>query len=255
MASRIQQKRPSIVAERAFFLSMTAVIFALVLWGFAKSFYLRTVLEPPPTHIDHPGWLGWMFIVHGLLFTLWLGLFVTQAVLIGSKRLPLHKRVGKAAWPLYFAVLAMGLHIGWLGAAYGFHDVPFDSVTFSALPWLVIIAFAILCGLGLRERRDPQRHKRLMLLGTLALSDAGIARVAFFYPYIPSWVSATVFLLVPVIIWDLVTRRRIHSATILGSFLIILALALSVPIGGTEAWHAFVTSTLGIESVPPIPPA
>src|SRR5205085_12427484 len=153
---------------------------------------------------------------------------------------------------LYFAVIIMGLAIGWFGAAYGFHGVPFDSVTFSALPWLVIVAFAILCGLGLRERRDPQRPKRLMLLGTLGLCDAGIARVTYFYQFIPEWMTATVLLVIPVILWDLATLRRIHSATLLGGALILLALVASIPIGQTAAWHGFVTGLLGIEAVPSI---
>jgi hypothetical protein len=248
-----RQTRTSIRNERIFFLSMMAAIAGLVVWGFARSFYLRTVMVPPETWIDRPGWMGWLFIAHGILFTLWLGLFATQTMLIGSKNLPLHKRVGQAAWPLYFAVIAMGLVIGWIGAAYGFHGVPVDSVTFSALPWLVILAFAILCGLGLRERRDPQRHKRLMLLGTLALCDAGIARVTYFYPYIPEWMTATVLLVIPVILWDLATLRRIHSATLLGGALILLSLVASIPIGQTPAWHGLVTGVFGIEAVPPLP--
>ena len=248
-----RQTRESVRNERIFYLSMTGAIFVLVVWGFARSFYFRTVLTPPPTWIDRPDWTGWLFVAHGVLFSLWLGLFVTQTMLIGSKNLPLHKRVGRAAWPLYFAVVAMGLVIGWFGAAYGFHGVPFDSVTFSALPWLVIVAFAILCGLGLRERRDPQRHKRLMLLGTLGLCDAGIARVSLFYPFIPEWTSATTFLVIPVILWDLATLRRIHPATLLGTALIVLALIASIPIGQSAVWHGLVTGLLGIVPVPAIP--
>lgn len=255
MATRASARHASIGAERAFYLSMAAAIFALVLWGFSRSFYLRTVLSPPDTWIDAPGWIGWTFIGHGLLSTLWLGLFALQVVLIGSKRLPLHKQVGKSLWPLYFAIVAVGLFVGWIGAAYGFHGVPFDSVTFSALPWMVILSFALLAGLGLRERRDPQRHKRLMLLGTLVLCDAGIARVAYFYQFLPAWLSFTVIMLAPIILWDLYTLRRVHRATILGGTLIVLSLIVSIPIGRSAPWHGFVSGFLGIEGVAPRGPA
>jgi MFS family permease len=240
----------SLRSERAFFLAMMGAIFLLVVWGFAPSFYLRGWMTPPPTHIDRPGWMGWMFIAHGLLFTLWLALFAVQTLLIGSKRLPLHKRIGRSVYPLYFAIVAMGLFIGYLGARNGFHDVPFDSVTFSALPWLVILAFAVLAWAGLNERRDPQRHKRLMLLATVAIADAGIARVLFFHAYLPPWMSATVLLLIPLVIWDLATLRRIHRTSLWGGLLVAGALLLSVPIGMTRPWHVFVGTLIGGEGVP-----
>jgi hypothetical protein len=161
----------------------------------------------------------------------------------------LHKEIGQAAWPLYFGIIAMGLVVGWMGAKYGFHDVPFDSVTFSTLPWLVIISFAILCGMGLRERRDPQRHKRLMLIGTLIMADAGIARVGLFHQLLPAWLDPTLFMLIPIILWDLRTLGRLHKATLLGSGLAVLALLLSIPIGQSSAWHGFAGAALGIEGV------
>lgn len=244
-----RKTRQSIAAERAFYLSMTAAIFLLVLWGFAPSFYLRNYMTPPPTFIDGSGLSRWLFIVHGLLFTGWLALFATQTVLIGSKRLPVHKRVGKAAYPLYFAVVALGLGVTWFGARYGFH-VPLDSITFSALPWLVILVFAILGWAGLNERRDPQRHKRLMLLATIAMADAGIARVPAFGPFLPQWLTPTVFMLIPLILWDLATLRRLHRTTVGGGLLVAGALLLAIPIGTTGPWHALVSTLIGSDGVP-----
>ena len=245
-----RRTRQSLAAERSFFLAMMAAIFLLVVVGFARSFYFRGWATPPASYIDRPDWMSWTFIAHGVLYTIWLLLFAVQTVLIGSKRLPLHKRIGQSVYPLYFAIVAMGLFVGYLGARYGFHAVPFDSITFSALPWLVILAFAVLGWAGLKERRDPQRHKRLMLLATIAIADAGIARVSFFHGYLPIWLSPTVLMLIPLLVWDLATLRRIHRTTIIGGMLVAGALLLSVPLGMSKPWHAFVTTVLGIETVP-----
>ncbi len=240
----------SLASERAFFLGMMAAIFLLVVWGFAPSFYLRGWMTPPPTYIDRPDWMSWMFIAHGVLFTLWLLLFAVQTVLIGSQRLTMHKRVGQSVYPLYFAIVAMGMFVGFLGARHGFHAVPFDSITFSALPWWVMLAFAVLAWAGLKERRDPQRHKRLMLLATIAIADAGIARVTLFHAFLPPWMSATVLLLIPLVLWDLGTLRRIHRTTIKGGLVVAAALLLSVPLGMTRPWHAFVSTIIGSDGVP-----
>jgi hypothetical protein len=242
--------RTPLRAERIFFLSMMAALLFLVAWGFAPSFFLRHWLTPPATYIDRPGWMGWTFILHGSLFILWMLLFSVQTVLIGSKRLRLHKRIGKSIYPLYFAMIAVGTFVGYLGARYGFHDVPFDSLTFSALPWMVLGAFALLGWAGIHERKDPQRHKRLMLLATIAVSDAGIARVTLFQHFLPPWLDATVFMLVPLVLWDLATLHKVHRTTIKGGLLVAAALLLSVPIGSTKPWHMLVGGLLGVHGVP-----
>lgn len=242
--------RTPLKAERIFFLSMTTALLVLVAWGFSPSFYLRHWIAPPATHIDRPGWMGWTFILHGALFTTWMLLFGVQTVLIGSKRLRLHKQIGKSVYPLYFAMIVVGSFVGYLGARYGFHDVPFDSVTFSALPWMVLGAFAVLGWAGIHERKDPQRHKRLMLLATIAVSDAGIARVMFFQQFLPPWLDPTLFMLVPLVVWDIATLRKVHRTTILGGLLVAASLLISVPIGSTRAWHTLVGSVLGLHGVP-----
>ena len=245
-----RKTKTSLRSERAFFLGMMAALVVLDVWGFAHSFYLRSVLAPPVTYLDRPDWMRWAFMIHGTLFTCWIILFATQTVLIGSKRLPLHKQIGQAIYPLFFAIVAYGLFVGWLGARHGFHDVPFDSVTFSALPWLVILTFAALAWLGLNERRDPQRHKRLMLLATLALSDAGIARVSVFHSILPPWLDFTPFMVIPLVLWDLATLHKVHRTTLWGGLLVAGALILSVPIGMTKPWHSAVETLIGGPGVP-----
>lgn len=246
----VRKTRQSLLAERTFYLSMMAAIFLLVVWGFAPSFFLRGWMTTPPTYIDRPDWMSWAFIVHGLLATAWLILFAVQTVLIGRKQLRLHKAIGQSVKPLYFVLVATGLLVGYIGARYGFHQVPFDSVTFSALPWLVIIVFAVLGWAGLNERRDPQRHKRLMLLATIALADAGVARVSFLQGVLPPWLSATLLLLIPLLLWDLATLRRLHRTTVKGGLFVAAALLLAIPIGMSKPWHALVTTIIGGEGMP-----
>jgi hypothetical protein len=246
-----RKTKTSLRSERAFFLGMMAALVVLDVWGFARSFYFRSVLAPPGTYLDRADWMRWAFMIHGTLFTCWIILFATQTVLIGSKRLPLHKQIGQAIYPLFYAIVVYGLFVGWLGAKHGFHDVPFDSVTFSALPWLVILVFAGLVRSGLNERRDPQRHKRLMLLATILLSDAGIARVGLFHALLPDWLDPTVFMLIPLVLWDLSTLRRVHPTTIKGGLLVAAVLLLAVPIGMTKPWHMVVSAITGTNGVPP----
>ena len=58
-------------------------------------------------------------------------------------------------------------------------------LVFLIVPFSTLIVFPSLIGAALWWRRTPDVHKRLMLIGTLELTPAGIARWAVFAPYGP----------------------------------------------------------------------
>ena len=51
-----------------------------------------------------------------------------------------------------------------------------DAKTFFVIPISDILAFAGFVGLAYYWRRKPEAHKRLILIGTIAITDAAIAR-------------------------------------------------------------------------------
>ena len=63
---------------RRFFTAMAGVALAVVLVGFAPSFYLNAFLDAKP--------LSPLIHVHGFLFTLWPMLFLTQSLLARTGR-------------------------------------------------------------------------------------------------------------------------------------------------------------------------
>lgn len=246
MATIAGPGRVSSRAERAFYLAMALVLLVFVGWGFSASFYLRPFgASVPPTSLDGtgPGW--WLFVAHGGVFTAWLLLFVAQTALVGSRQLRLHRAIGRNAYWLYALVVATGLLVTFYGARYGFHIPGLDRQTFAAVPFFTILAFAILAWSGLAERSDVQRHKRLMLLAMIALSDAGLGRIAFFRLFMADWLPATVLMLVPLLLWDLATRGRPHRTTLSAGLLVAAVLILAIPIGMTAPWHALVNAVTG----------
>jgi len=82
------------------------------------------------------------------------------------------------------------------------------------------ISFAALAWTGLLLRRRTPVHKRLMLLATIAVIGPALARLArlpIFGGEQGVFTSiVTLALLAAVIVHDVVTTRRIHSATVLG---------------------------------------
>ena len=110
----------------------------------------------------------------------WVVLLMAQSLLIRTGRWQIHRRLGIAAIGLAGVMLILGpavaitIQRAQLGLA---HPSPvFGNPAFLAVQLGGIIAFGVLVTAGFLLRRNPSAHRRLMLLATLAISDAGFAR-------------------------------------------------------------------------------
>jgi len=107
-----------------------------------------------------------------------------------------------------------------------------------------MLVFASLVGAAFYFRRQPDSHKRLMLLATIAILPAAVARLpfAFIQQYGPlAFFGLADLFIVPCLIYDVITRGRPHRATVLGGALIVASHPLRLVIGNTHAWLAFAT--------------
>ncbi len=240
--------RPSEQSDHAFFSGMTLLTTAIVLWGFAPSFFLRG-LVPPAGHsyLDPPSQpIRWLYIAHGLVFTVWVALGLTQVALVASGQTGLHRRLGRTAFVLVPAMVVMGLAVSGYATRHGFHDVAVPSAVFSTVPVSDIALYCAFVTAGLATRRQPQAHKRWMLFAMIAIAEAGWARIDALNPgSLPPWVSTELVLLVPIIAWDLTRLGRLHVATLWGSTAIAGAFSLRLWVGATPAWLALVRGVFG----------
>ena len=98
---------------------------------------------------------------------------------------------------------------------------PMPSLQFLVERLTVLGLFAVFVTLGAVGRRDPQSHKRYIILASIALIEAGVGRWRFEYLTRPSpvsgwgWIELSVDLfLAPLIVWDLGSRGRLHPAAL-----------------------------------------
>jgi uncharacterized membrane protein YozB (DUF420 family) len=230
--------------ERRFYQAMILVILACIVLGFSRSFFLRPLFLG--VHAPTEAW----FYFHGAIFTLWLALLFTQASLIGNNNVALHQRLGVTAFGLVPLMIFMGL-VGALIAARrpgGFIDIPVPPLQFMIVPFADMLWFGVLAGLALTYRREPQVHKRLILLASIALTEAGIARWPF-EPYISSpplafWTKT--LLLLPMVGWDLYSRKRVHPVTLWGGLFLISEGPVRDYISQTALWLAFAKWATGL---------
>ena len=230
-------------AERRFFTGMALAILATVVVGFSRSFFLR------PLFPDWPSPPEMIFYVHGAMFTAWIVLLVAQASLVAGGRTELHRKIGP-----YGAVLAVGMVVlGTLAPlvaarrATGFVQIPVPPLQFLAIPMFDMILFASFVWMAIANRRDPQAHKRLMLLATINLVTAAIARWPGVFALGPlAFFGLTDLFIIAMAIWDFRTRGRLHPVTLWGGLLTIVSQPLRLLLSGTEGWLAIARWATGL---------
>ena len=222
--------------ERLFYLTMSSAFVITVFAGFSRTFYLRPKFHPEP--------LMPLLYVHGFIFTLWIALLLTQTTLIATKRTRTHTRLGIAGMLLASLMIVIGT-VTAIVRAKGASPIPgVNPLSFLTIPLGDMLVFMILVGSAFYFRRRLEIHKRLMLLATIAILPAAVARLpfAFIQQYGPlAFFGLSDLFIVPCLIYDISTRERPHRATVLGGALIVLSHPLRLIVGNTHAWLAFAT--------------
>src|SRR5256885_834426 len=212
--------------ERLFYLAMASAFVIIVFAGFSRTFYLRPKFHPDP--------LKPLLDVHGFIFTLWIALLLTQTTLIVTKRTRTHMRLGIAGILLAGLMVVIGT-ITAIVRAKGPSPVPgVNPLSFLTIPLGDMLVFAILVSAAFYFRRRADMHKRLMLLATIAILPAAVARLpfAFIQQYGPlAFFGLTDLFIVPCLIYDIVARGRPHRATVLGGALVVISHPLRLGLG------------------------
>lgn len=221
--------------ERLFYTGMSIAFIVTVFAGFSRTYFLRAYFNPQP--------LLPLLHLHGIVFSAWLALFLTQTTLVAANRTRLHRKLGIAGVVLASLMFIVGCGTAIIRAKVV--DVPPgapSALVFLTIPLGDMLVFAILVAGAFYFRRKPDIHKRLMLLSTISILPAAIARLPFDFiqQYGPlAFFGLADLFIVPCLIYDIVTRGRPHRATVFGGALLVISHPLRLVIGNTAAWLAF----------------
>jgi hypothetical protein len=247
IATEIEPVREKV---RLFYVWMAAACAVVAFGGFAPTYWLQlsagTFVGSPLVHI------------HGVLFSSWTLLLLSQTLLIANGRVLNHRAWGLAGISLATAMVVMGLAaaiqtltVG-LRAGYGDH-----SRAFLILPVSGIVLFAGFFIAAIVTIQRPEAHKRLMLLATITLLQAAMARIFFVLitgggpglrpglgpppplaiGLVPSLI--TELLIVAGLVYDWRTRGRPHPVWLIGAAVTTAVILLRGPLGSTHGWLAF----------------
>lgn len=194
-----------------------------------------------PTYFS-PLWRGTLAIptvvhAHGVVFLGWMMLVMTQVIAAARNNLPLHRRIGRWGIAYGCVVIVLGLIVGPANAVIKANSGVWtrDQAAGSLLVSVGdMLSFAGWFGAAIWYRARPEVHKRLMVVATVALLFAALAR----WTFIASGLLRAAIWLSPIFIGmvhDWITRRRVHPVYVVGSIALFL-FAFRLLLARSEAW-------------------
>jgi hypothetical protein len=222
-------------SDRIFFSTMIVLLWATILWGFARTYFLAGMVGAPlPNKLIH---------IHGAAFTLWMMLLLVQEGLVAGRKIKWHKQLGLAGFGLAVLMVVLGVLAANDELRRGSSPPGIDASTFYIVPLSAIVMFAVLAYLAYRFRFKPAEHKRLILIATINIAGAGIGRwpVAALQQHPPLQSLVTLTFLLLLVGYDLVSQHRVLKSTLWASLGLMIVQLVRVPIGFTPMWHHFAT--------------
>jgi hypothetical protein len=236
--------------DRNFFLLWVLLISLCILAGFS-----REIIQQIETHQSAPPLI---VLFHAAAFVGWLALLTAQVLLIRSRRVHIHRRLGVAGMVLAGAMVILGT-----AAALSMGRLQFDA-SVRVTPLLSdqiadMVAFAGLAGAAFLLRKQPAAHKRLILLATVSISDAGFARLLGWdgapFPWLFELLRAggggglerfwqdmgalclgAAIMILALGVYDWITRRRLHPVYVAGTAFLAALFVLKVALMVDPLW-------------------
>ena len=224
-------------ADRRLYTAGAVVALLVVLIGFAPSYYLKAFFGGRE--------LSLLVHMHGLVMTSWVVLFFVQARLVASGKVAVHRKLGAYGVIVAALVVIVGTTTAIVAARNGVSPpgAP-PALVFLAIPIGDMLLFTILFTSAILLRRRSDFHKRLMLVTTLGILTAAIARIPLNFLQaggLPAFFAVTDLILIGTIAYDTVKNRRLHPAFGWGFAVVILSQVARFLVAGTPQWLQFAT--------------
>lgn len=230
--------------DRRLSLGASLMFLALVLWTFARTFYLQPLFHTPP--------LSALLHVHGAVMTGWVVLLVTQVSLIAAHRTRWHRRLGAfgAVWGALVVLIGSITTLHAAAREVRAHtDFAASQIVITSLDLLQMLFFASFVAIAIWQRQRPDYHKRLMLLTIACMLPDALARlpVSFMSQATETELNLRIMLGLDLFIvicvgLDTLWHRRLHPAFAWGAALFIGAFHVALYFTQTRAWIAFAGS-------------
>ncbi len=204
-------------SDRQFFLIYVIAIWIVIVTGFG----LDIVRKGAAHKLVYP----LIIHAHAVVYVGWLILLTAQILLIRKRDYQTHRKLGQVAVILLPLMVVLGFEAPIVMDHIHRMDPNINlKLLMMSTQFTNIIGSMVLIIAGLVLRKDPSAHKRLMLMGTVGLTEPGFSRIIHhplnlilgegFWPYIIETYIGSITLMITLGAYDLITRKRLHPAFI-----------------------------------------
>jgi hypothetical protein len=231
-------RTPAVSRRFPFFAVAHTALLAIVLVGFAPTFFLRAFFDTPP--------IPAVLYVHGAILTSWFSLAVVQGWLARAGRaspdlMRWHRVLGYSA--AIFAAIVVVSGSGATARMAARLKTPTDPE--HIIVWgnyFTLVLFGTFVALAVLLRKRPNAHQRLTLFASISIIGAALGRFPL-WPAFASGIDAArnfaigglLVMLAAAIAYDIATRRKPHPVTWIGALAIIGSIAGAVALGLSQS--------------------
>jgi hypothetical protein len=233
MSHVADQSSQQLPAFKKIYLGISFVMVAIIALGFWPSYFgLLFGNELKKELFIH---------VHALVYVSWMALFITQISLVATRRVALHRKVGRFGMVWGMVVLVVGT----VTAVLRFGTMTADGLVeparqFVIWPLMDMVIFAVFFVPAIVYRRKPDMHKRLMIVATTNLIVAavfravGLATPMMHVAFVLVWLSPIIIAM----IYDFNRQRLVHPVYVAGAIVLTLSTFRDALVT-TDSWLAF----------------
>ncbi|HSF54513.1 MAG TPA: hypothetical protein VLA71_12210 [Algoriphagus sp.] len=156
----------------------------LTVAGFFFTYFTKLQMNPSLTHL------------HFALMATWMGIVITQPLLIHYRKTHLHRKVGKLSYvvvPLVILSTYLVMRQGYANqlaafesdfaegvAPYTYEEGRMNIASFTALPFVYLLWLTLFYGLAIGFRKLASFHARFMIAAVLTFMGPTVDRILFF---------------------------------------------------------------------------
>lgn len=202
-------------ADQRFFVRFSIIMAAVIIFGFAQ-FAARGMVD----FSRAPKWVH----LHGILMLGWLGILVTQNLLIQRGNIALHRKVGWVGGVLALIICVTGIFTGYMAVQLQRFPPFFNNSYFLALILVEMVIFALMVIWAIALRRQTQWHRRIIIGATIVLLEPAFGRLLPM-PLLGDWgewmvLACQLTFIVVLARHDQKTTGQVHPATLISGAIV-----------------------------------
>jgi hypothetical protein len=188
--------------DRYFYFSLSLIVAVVIVAGFSRTVDQGLIHAAPRRPV-----LLWM---HGAAFTGWVVFFILQSGLVRIHKVSLHRLLGWFGAALAALMVVLGFVVSVVMGRFDAVVMHQPDPAFLSVTFYDMFAFGTLVGLAILWRGKLDWHRRLLVLATCGLLDAGFGRYKAVMDYNVFYLCVDAVMLLGVG-RDLLVDKRVHK--------------------------------------------